>query len=259
MKGSPASWGSDTGPLDISDAQTLLCEELPARETTGSVLASEVPLWLFGVSDSPHCTEKLSLAKKGLSMPRSYAGTMVLSGMLGSWGFCIMAGNKLFWYLRVALLWRNLWQWSFHVRFWFAAPVSSSFFTLSDPSSAASQNSWSTGASQIPGLSWCMARSVLYVAGPWYIFCSKLACLKLSWHLLSHLLTYPITGTWRPKTVSSSKLSWHVSALFPASGSAFPYYEFCPWCLVCETVLRFGLFLVYNTLTSAIWQGEAAW
>ena len=67
MKGSPASWGSDTGPLDISDAQTLLCEELPARETTGSVLASEVPLWLFGVSDSPHCTEKLSLAKRALA------------------------------------------------------------------------------------------------------------------------------------------------------------------------------------------------
>ena len=82
--------------------------------------------------------------------------------------------------LRVALLWRNLWQ-----RFWFAAPVSSSFFTLSDPSSPASQNSWSIGASQIPGLSWCMARSVLYVAGPWYIFCSKLACLKLSWHLFA--------------------------------------------------------------------------
>lgn len=31
--------GSDTGPLDISDAQTLLCEELPVRETTVTVPA----------------------------------------------------------------------------------------------------------------------------------------------------------------------------------------------------------------------------
>lgn len=43
--------GSDTGPLDISDAQTLLCEELPARETTGSVLASEAAV------DAVHAVE----------------------------------------------------------------------------------------------------------------------------------------------------------------------------------------------------------
>lgn len=148
-------------------------------------------------------------------------------GFVSHEGFCIMAGNKLVWYLRVALLWRNLWQWSFHVRFWFAAPVSSSFFTLSDPSSAANQNSWSTGASQIPGLSWCMARSVLYDAGPWYIFCSKLACLKLSWHLLSHLLTYPITGTYRNLTPENSEQQQTVLTCkrpFSSKWICFPLY-----------------------------------